>query len=67
MTVAQIQELLKTLHEQENVLNREGAKLDLQIKSATKRKAVLAKRVSKNMRYRNHLIENLSRLRQSQF
>jgi len=63
MTQEQIREKLFNCHKTENDYNREMAKLDLQIKSIEKRKAALARKVSKNMRYRNSLIEKLLKQR----
>lgn len=59
MTQEQIREKLSSCHKTENGYNREMAKLDLQVKAIEKRKIVLARKISKNMRYRNRLIEKL--------
>lgn len=54
-----IRNRLKTLHDQENDLNKEMGKIDHQIKLLKKKKAKVARRVSKNMLYRNRLINQL--------
>lgn len=59
MTQQQIREKLSSCHKTENGYNKEMAKLDLQIKGIIKRKISLARKISKNMRYRNSLIERL--------
>lgn len=59
MTTEQIREKLLQLHIQENDLNRNIARLDCEIKGRRKLIATLAKKVSKNMKYRNDLINRL--------
>lgn len=49
------------------VYNKEIGKLDKVIRDSKKRKAKLAKMVSKNMLYRNNLINSLSKVVDSPF
>lgn len=59
MEASIIRTKLKTLHNQENDLNKQIGKIDGQIKLLNKKKAKIAKQVSHNMRYRNRLINQL--------
>ncbi len=59
MTTEQIRERLLLCHQAENSINKELSRLDKVIKDANKKKTALAKRVSKNMKYRNSLIAKL--------
>jgi hypothetical protein len=59
MTTEQIRGKLKLLHEAENEINKKIAKADVIIKGLIKEKATLGLRVSKNMKYRNKLINKL--------
>lgn len=59
MTTEQIRSKLKILHDQENELNRKMAAADNKIKGLRKEISKHAKMVSKNMLYRNKLINQL--------
>lgn len=59
MTKEQVREKLLKCHEQENELNKKIHKLDIIISHSNKEKRILAKKVSKNMLYRNQLISKL--------
>lgn len=59
MTTEQIRKKLLDLHIRENELNRKISKADNTIKGCRKEIEKLAKKVSKNMRYRNILINKL--------
>ncbi len=59
MTTEQIREKLLVLHKKEDELNRKIAKADNTIKGCRKEKEKWAKQVSKNMKYRNSLINKL--------
>lgn len=59
ITTEQIREKLKILHKHENEFNRKIAKADQTIKGCQKEIKKLAKQVSKNMLYRNKLINQL--------
>lgn len=54
-----IKERLKELHRQEDELNKQIGKFDKTIRHCQKQKLSISKRVSKNMRYRNELINKL--------
>jgi hypothetical protein len=54
-----VREKLKQAHEQENEINKQISTIDNQIKFLSNKKTALAKRVSKNMQYRNNLIKLL--------
>lgn len=59
MTKEQIKQRLTECHESENILNKELTRLDWTIKQTIKKKLKIAKKVSKNMKYRNVLINQL--------
>ncbi len=61
MTNEQIREKLALCKQSENAINKELSRLEWTIKDAKKKKAKLAIQVSKNMRYRNSLINKLKR------
>lgn len=48
---------LKEAHSLEDEYNKEMSKIDKQIKDLLSRKRILAKLISKNMKYRNSLIK----------
>lgn len=52
---------LKQLHEHENEFNKEIGKIDKKIFALIKRKRKLQKQVSRNMIYRNQLINELKK------
>lgn len=54
-----IREKLLKLHQEENVMNKDMAKLSYQIKILGKAKEKIRKRISSNMKYRNKLINQL--------
>lgn len=56
MIPQEIKDKLKVLHNEENELNYEMAKIDKAIKQLEKDKSKLAKRISFNMKKRNQLI-----------
>jgi hypothetical protein len=51
---------LTEAHERENELNKQLGKLDAIIRNAQKKKKVLARKISVNMKYRNGLVNRLS-------
>lgn len=55
-----IKEKLAEMHSKEDVLNKEICQLDKLILKCQKRKKVLARMISKNMRHRNILIQKLT-------
>lgn len=59
MTIEQIRERLILCHQAENEINRKMSVLQATIKHSEKEKKKLALQVSKNMRYRNSLINKL--------
>ena len=59
MTNEKIRERLEECRKAENKLNKEMSRLSYEIKVAYKKKMKLAIRVSKNMKYRNSLINQL--------
>lgn len=59
MTKEQIRERLILCHQSEDAINKQIGHLDKTIKDAEKKKVKLAKQVSKNMLYRNKLINKL--------
>lgn len=59
MTQDQIRKRLTDCHDAENKMNKEMSDLYWQIKTAIKRREKLFKQVSKNMKYRNSLINKL--------
>jgi len=59
MTNEQIRERLQALHKAENELNKELSTHHKEIMWRLKKKEVLTKQISKNMKYRNYLINKL--------
>lgn len=59
LTTELIRERLKKCHADENAMNKELSKLDWTIKDCNKKKIKLAAKISKNMKYRNLLINKL--------
>jgi hypothetical protein len=59
MTKEQIRERLILCHQAEDAINKDMGNLNKIIKDAEKKKIKLAKQVSKNMLYRNKLIQKL--------
>lgn len=63
MTKEQMKERLSNCHLAENSLNKQMGKLDYTIKESQRQKKKLAVKISKNMKYRNGLIERLNSLK----
>lgn len=61
MTNDQIRERLALCKQAENKINKEMSFLNYTIKECQKKKKKLAIQVSKNMRYRNQLIDKLKK------
>lgn len=59
MTTEQVKEKLLTLHVKEDSMNKEMSVCDKQIRQLILKKTRLAKKISRNMKFRNLLINKL--------
>lgn len=59
MTTEQVKEKLLTLHVKEDSMNKEMSECDKQIRQLILKKTRLAKKISRNMKFRNLLINKL--------
>ncbi len=59
-TKEQILEKIERLHQDEDELNKEIGQIDLLIEHKLNRKKTLSKKISKSVRYRNMLIDQVA-------